>query len=150
MKRLAQGAAAWLLGLNARTLRDAADCPRNSDRTYNGQDLVRWLAARSAVTSTDDPLLSGSGSPALERYRLARAVEAEMNLDIRHGQLVPIDEFETWWQAEIAAPMRRAVEALQRLESTDGPTAAGIVAKALDKAQAAVEKRTGNYGSDSD
>lgn len=144
LKRLTQGAAAWLIGLNARTLRDAADCPRNPDRSYNGQDLVRWQVARSATVAADDPLLTGSGSPALERYRLARAVDAELNLDVRHGQLVPVDEFETWWQAEVASPIRRAVETLQRLGPTDGPTAAGIVAKALDKAQAAVEKRTGN------
>lgn len=138
LKRLTQGAAAWLLGIGPRTLRDAADCPRNPDRTYNGQAVVRWHAARSAGGSDGDPLLTGGASPALEEYRRHRAGLAELELNERRGRLVDVDAFGEWWETEVATPIRRGIEALQRQH---GPAAAEIIVKALAKAETAVGKR---------
>jgi len=152
MRRLSQAAAAWLAGMNARTLRDAADCPRNADGTYSGQELVRWRLSRCAAAPDDDPLLTGGGgggtSPALEKYREHRAALAGLELNERRGRLVDIDAFAAWWESEVAAPLRRAVENLQRQH---GPDAAAIVAKALGRADAVVSTRTqAEHGTETD
>jgi hypothetical protein len=45
LKHLPQAAAAWLLGVAPRTLRDMPDAPRSPDRTYDARALVRWYLA---------------------------------------------------------------------------------------------------------
>jgi len=142
MRKLAQRDAAWLLGISDRALRNHRDAPRGPGGLYNGQALVAWHAARTAGGGDGDPLLTGGASPALESYRKFRAGLAEIELNERRRRMVDVDVFGEWWQAEVASPIRRAIEALQRLENVSGPDAAAIVAKALDKGQAAVEQRT--------
>lgn len=112
--------------------------------------VVKWLhdfladnAQRLSAPHTDDPLLAGSNSPALERYRLARAAREELELAARRGELLDVDELLTWYDAEVAAPIRRSLEALQ---SQFGPAAMQLVAKSLDQAGAAVTKRLKGEG----
>lgn len=140
MRGLRQSALAWLLGVSPRALRDIPDCPRNSDGTYDASKVIAWRFGKGATAAEadDDPLLSGSSSPNLERYRLARAIAAERENAIASGQLVSIDEFEAWWIAEVAAPMRRAVDALH---ARFGPDAAAIVESVIDRAESSVESR---------
>ena len=135
MKQLRQGAAGWLLKTHVRQLRDT-DCPRNDDGSYNARDVIQWHVQRS--TDTDDPLLAGGDSPNLERYRAARADLAEMEAAERRGHLVDIDSFMDWWDSEVATPIRRSIETLRKL----APDAAAIVVKALEKAEANVQKRS--------
>lgn len=137
MKSLTQGAAAWLVDRAARTFRDSG-APRNDDGTYDASKVVEWIRAISAPAVEGDPLLSGADSPALERYRAARADLAEMDAAERRGQLVNMEEFFGWHSNEVSLPIRRAIEALQ---TRFGPEAAAIVAKAIDKADAAVERK---------
>ena len=70
---------------------------------------------------------------------------AKADLHERLGKLVPVDEFTAWWEAEVAGPLRRAVENLKRQH---GEAVAELVAKPLRKAQAAVEKRLTEGGGD--
>ncbi len=143
MRRLSQKDAAWLLGLSDRALRNHHDAPRLPGGLYDGQALVAWHAARSAGGGDGDPLLAGGGaSPALESYRKFRAGLAEIELNERRRRMVDIDVFAEWWQAEVASPIRRTIEALQRLESTTGPEAAAMMTKALGRAESAVNQRT--------
>jgi hypothetical protein len=141
MRRLAQKDAAWLLGFSDRTLRNHHDAPRLPSGLYDGQALVAWYAARSAGGSDGDPLLSGGASPALESYRKFRAGLAEIELNERKRRMVDIDVFLEWWQVEVAGPIRRTIEALQRLETVSGPDAAAMMTKALGQTETAVEQR---------
>ena len=89
LKTLTQAAASWLLGYkSSRSLRDAPDAPRNEDGSYNASDLVAWFVERSS----DDPMAGiVESTPALERWRLARARQAEDDLAIRRRDLVEGD-----------------------------------------------------------
>jgi hypothetical protein len=60
-----------------------------------------------------DPLLIGATSPALERYRLARASLAELELERARGNLVPRAEIDTAL-ARFAGKLRQAGETLTR------------------------------------
>lgn len=55
MERLSQPAAAWLVGVSARTLRDHA-IPRAEDNRYNAGELLTWAAGRIPAPEmlTDD------------------------------------------------------------------------------------------------
>lgn len=96
----------------------------------------------SEVQVEADPLLTGGASPALEAYRKFRAGLAEIELNERRRRMVDVDLFAEWWQAEVASPIRRTIEALQRLENVSGPDAAAMMTKALQRAESAVEQRT--------
>ena len=39
---LSQGAAAWLLGISPRSLRDRNTLPRNPDGTYDAREVLAW------------------------------------------------------------------------------------------------------------
>ncbi len=140
-------------GRSPRVLIDAADrhgfpYPTGQKTAIDLPAVVKWLhdflaknAQRLSAPHTDDPLLAGSNSPALERYRLARAAREELELAARRGDLLDVDELLTWYDSEVAAPIRRSLEALQ---SQFGPAAVQVVSKALDQAGAAVGKRLRN------
>ena len=54
-----------------------------------------------------DPLLAGPASPALERYRAARADAAEMEVAQRRGDLLPREKWESSIET-IVGPVKRA------------------------------------------
>jgi hypothetical protein len=84
----------------------------------------------------DDPLMQGSGSPALERYREERAAMARLDRLEREGSLVPRGEVREAL-GRIAAIIRGAGDAMQR---EHGLTAAEILYEALDDAQREIER----------
>lgn len=139
-----------LSGRSARVLIDQArrhglPYPTGQRSPVDLTQVIRWLhdllaehGQRLSAPPTDDPLLAGSNSPALERYRLARAAREELELAARRGELLDVDELLTWYDAEVAAPIRRSLENLQ---TRFGPAAVGIVTKALDSAEGTVGKR---------
>src|SRR5262249_47230352 len=126
---LSQGTAAWLVGMSPRAFRDL-DVPRKKSGAYDARALIEW--ARSAA---GDPLLTGNDSASLERYRLARAESAELDLAERRGRLVDCDALAEWWMVEIAAPIRRAIATLQ---ARFGPDAAAMIVAALEKSDRAI------------
>ncbi len=112
LRSLPQTAAAWLLGVEPRTVRTWKDAPRNQDGTYNAHDLVEWYIERD---STDpDPLLAGGSSPALERYRAARASREELELQARAGEVVPVENVQVILGAMASVARRGAVTAGRR------------------------------------
>lgn len=137
MERLAQGSAAWLFGISPRTLRDRQTAPRNSDGTYDAAALVAWHLKQSLPVD-GDPLLAGSDSPALERFRHARADREELELAVRREQLLDIEEFYTWYESAVAGPLRKSLDKLQRKY---GQAAMTLVAGGLQASQKAIDDR---------
>ena len=94
----------------------------------------------------DDPLMQGSGSPALERYREERAAIARLDRLEREGRLVPRDDVRQSL-GRIAAILRGAGDALQR---QFGTTAVEVLYEALDDAEREIERafQTNEHGQD--
>ncbi len=91
-------------------------------------------ATRAATPVSADPLLSAAGdSPGLERYRLAKAKHAELDLEQRRGSLVDLakcrDVFGQW-----AAVLRRAGQRIGRMH----PEAGRALSEGLDECQSIV------------
>lgn len=61
--------------------------PRNSDRTYNLYSVLPWLKTRWYQSTKED-----KNSPALKRYRLAKARMAEVELAEKRGKLIDLEE----------------------------------------------------------
>ena len=73
--------------------------PRNSDKTFSLPKVVDWLCAREREGLRDDV---DQNSPALERFRMARAELAEIELEERRGQFMPLPEIERAWCERVA------------------------------------------------
>jgi phage terminase Nu1 subunit (DNA packaging protein) len=106
---------------------------------YRLDHIAIWLrtegpGSKALRVQSDDPLLEDGDSPALERYRLAKAKLAELDLETRKGQLIERDKardiFSRW-----AVLVRRMGE---RLAKRFGPDAAATVNETLDSCRAAV------------
>ncbi len=54
LKRLSQGAAAWLLDVTSRTIRDHSGIPRAVDDSYDGQALLTWARSRQKAAKLRD------------------------------------------------------------------------------------------------
>jgi phage terminase Nu1 subunit (DNA packaging protein) len=62
-------------------------------RAYRLDHIAIWLrtegpGSKANKIQSDDPLLADGDSPALERYRLAKAKHAELDLEQRKGELI--------------------------------------------------------------
>jgi hypothetical protein len=84
----------------------------------------------------EDPLMQGSGSPALEKYREERAAMARLDRLEREGSLLPRDDVREAL-GRMASMLRSAGEALQR---QFGAGAVEILYEALDDAQREVDR----------
>jgi len=99
-------------------------------------DLARALHdflaanARRLAADPDDPFADDSDSPALERWRAAKADLADLDLAERRRQLVPREQIHTLL-GQIANLLRSAGDDLQRHH---GPDAHAILDEALDDA----------------
>jgi phage terminase Nu1 subunit (DNA packaging protein) len=93
-----------------------AGMPRNKDKTYCLPKVVEWLLEREKESALSDQAMAGAGdSPALERYRLARAAMAEMDLKIKEGELIHVNEVHRAWAlrvAEVAAGLETLADRL--------------------------------------
>ena len=99
---------------------------------FHGRTLVdAWAESMrvAAVAPSVDPLLAGGDSPALERYRTARALLAEMEVDRQRENLIPREEIEVAL-TRFAGVLRRAGESLAR---EFGNEAAGLMNEAVDE-----------------
>jgi hypothetical protein len=88
----------------------------------------------------DDPLMQGTGSPALERYREERAAMARLDRLEREQKLLPRDDVRES-MGRIAAILRGAGDTLQR---QFGPAAVEILYEALDDAQREIDRSFGD------
>jgi len=103
-------------------------------------DVARWihehLAARARGRNGDDDLLAGSGSsPALERYRTARAEGEELDVAARKGALLPRRVVRAAL-LRLAGLLRGTVEQLDR---DFGTAAATIVIEATNTFEAGID-----------
>ena len=99
--------------------------------------LAVWLRDRldRALAMADtDPMMTRGDSPAMERYRAARANLAELDLSERHGKLVTLAKFQQRY-LPVANRIRRAGTTLRR---RFGPEAASVLEQAIDEATRAV------------
>lgn len=100
--------------------------------------IAQWLRTdgpwKRWDKATEDPLLADGDSPALERYRLAKAKHAELDLENRKGELIEVEKardiFARW-----AVLIRRMGE---RLSKRFGPDAAATVNETLSECRSAV------------
>ena len=119
-----------------------ADGMPGEQGNYVLHDISRWLRtdgpwkphARPQAIPGDDPLLADGDSPALERYRLAKAKHAELDLEHRRSQLIDREKcrvvLSRW-----AVVIRRMGEKLARRHGND---AAETVNQALEECQSIV------------
>ena len=66
LQSLSQQAAAWLVDISTRNLREKPDVPRNADGTYDARALVKWASGRDEAPKLSDA----------EHERLRIAVES--------------------------------------------------------------------------
>lgn len=93
--------------------------------------IESWAASEAAKRrpeSTPEPELAGEGSPALERYRLARAKRAELDLEHIRGDLMRRSDVHEGL-SEAGAVIRRHAA---RLVKEFGPEAGRIMADAVE------------------
>jgi phage terminase Nu1 subunit (DNA packaging protein) len=114
---------AGLFGITVQAL-DAwrrTGCPCSKEdgrRSFDLGAVIRWRRERDQAMAPPaglDPALIGdsSGSPALERYRLAKAKSAELDLQLRKGQVIEVVAANRKFQT-IARRLREAFETLER------------------------------------
>lgn len=119
-----------------------ADGMPGKPKAYVLHEISNWLRtdgpwkphARPQAIPGDDPLLADGDSPALERYRLAKAKHAELDLEHRRSQLIDREKcrivLSRW-----AVVIRRMGEKLARRHGND---AAETVNQALEECQSIV------------
>ena len=76
--------------------------PRNKDGTYDAPACVAWLVEREKDSAVGDQAMSGGDSPALERYRLARAESAELDVRSKRGALISSEAVFQEWSERLA------------------------------------------------
>lgn len=108
--------------------------------------LHDFLAANATrlVSSSEDGLLIGGSSPALERYREERAAMARIERMKMEGQLVSVTSLQDPL-TKISELLRAAGERLQRMF---GQSAQDVIDQALDAAMAEIERVLSPPGDD--
>jgi hypothetical protein len=120
LEMLTQQAAAWLVGVSSKHLRDQG-VARNADSTYHGPDLVQWRIDREIERARADWERKNDGvKSATERQALARAdkleEEAKGLKDTYVERAQVVQAF-----AEIAASVRSESEAMEKAMVNDFP-----------------------------
>jgi len=120
LQQLTQQAAAYLLSVSARHLRDHQPA-RNSDGTYNGPDLVQWLVDRAISDARDRwRKNTDTGTKAKDRQALARAIKLEEEAKAVQGQYVEAAAVKLEFMS-MAAAVRSELQALPKLMANDFP-----------------------------
>ncbi len=99
-------------------------------------DFLSSNRARLAADNGDGEMAAGPPSAALERWRRAKASMAELDLQERRNQLLPLDKVHEAL-GRLCAIMRTAGETLQRQH---GPDALKILDDALDDYERQISK----------
>lgn len=93
--------------------------PRSDDKTYCLPKVVEWLLEREKEAVLADQAMAGTNeSPALERYRQARAETAELDLSVKKGELIPVDEVHKNWAWRMSEVKQGLVFLAERFSST--------------------------------
>jgi len=120
LEQLQQQAAAWLIGVSTKHLRDQG-VARNRDSTYNGPDLVQWIIDRKVTEARKEwERNSDVENTAKERQALARAEKLEEEakaLKDTHIERAQV----TQAFKEMAAAVRSELELLRKLMANDFP-----------------------------
>ncbi len=113
------------------------------DGSFDVFEVGKWKGAkeeakrpRERIPGDEDPLLASGDSPGLERYRMAKAQLAELDLGRRQGELIPVEALDAGLMA-LSAAYRRGVEQAQRLF---GPEVVSIFEEALAGGEAAIKQ----------
>jgi phage terminase Nu1 subunit (DNA packaging protein) len=102
---------------------------------------------RKILATEPDPMLAGVGgdeTPGLERYRLAKAKLAELEVEERRGTRVKCSEVREVWGI-VASHLRSAAWTLER---TVGEKGRRVIEDALGKAEEMIVARFGGDGKD--
>jgi phage terminase Nu1 subunit (DNA packaging protein) len=142
MRNLSQVAAARLVGRSARTFRDS-DAPRLPGGRYDAAAILAW-ARDKAATDADPMLADGVESPGLERYRMARAGLAELDLLERQGALLSREKAGEAL-SQLAAMIRQLSD---RLAKQFGNEVAEQFNETLDDFKTLVDERFGAKSQD--
>ena len=110
---------------------------------YILHDISKWLRTEGpwkrferATPSLDDPLLAEGDSPALERYRLAKAKHAELDLEHRRGELIDRDKCR-----DVLSRWGTVIRKMgDRLSKRFGLEANQMVGEAIDECQSIVKR----------
>ncbi len=129
----------------------------DGQRSINGRPYTRLRSVidgmvlaevqKQRAADVDDPLMDvpGGSSPALERYRQARAGSAELDLCERQRQLISVSELEPAFSL-YASVIRQAGQTLQ---TEFGPKAAVVLNEFIDQAVAGIERFLAESGNQS-
>lgn len=116
--------------------------------SYDAHEISRWLRStgpwrQHAKAAEEDELLlgtsAGSDSPGLERFRIAKANLAELELQERKRQLVSVDRVRsilTRW----SGPLRRLGESLSKRFGTEASLAFN---EALEECESVIDSELG-------
>jgi phage terminase Nu1 subunit (DNA packaging protein) len=122
-------------GVSTRTVREwlAAGCP-GVPGNYDLAAIAAWRKSRAEMA---DVAMMGGSSPALERFRLARAQREEFALERDRGQWLRREEVHDGL-ALLAGVVRQAAETIQK---QFGPEAHQILSEAIEDGLRAFERR---------
>jgi len=129
-----QGEVAEFFGVSVDTVKNwAKQKMPGKPRAYRLDQIAIWLrtegpGSKALRLASDDPLLGDGDSPALERYRLAKAKHAELDLEHRKGELIDVSKCRDIL-AQWAAVIRKTGD---RLSRRFGIEANLIVSDAID------------------
>jgi hypothetical protein len=112
MKRLGQGAAAWLIGRKPRSFR-ASEAPRNRDGSYDAAAVFRWALEQRTADSERRAAQVDTGQKYLVEIRRFKAREAKRRDRIAEGSLVDADDLREKLDA-IASMFRAESAAIER------------------------------------
>lgn len=95
------------------------NCPRNPDATYSFLEVLAWKIeietekklAEFVRQSGGDPNLMGSGSPALENYRIAATDKLKWELETKKGHYILKTEVNAHW-VELGRQLAQTIEIL--------------------------------------
>jgi transcriptional regulator with XRE-family HTH domain len=135
-----QNEVAQFFGVSIDTIKNwAKQQMPGTPKAYRLDKIAIWLRTEGPGSSKfkeDDPLLTEGDSPGLERYRMAKAKLAELDLESRKNQLIDREKardiFGRW-----ATLIRRMGE---RLSKRWGNEAANMVNETLDECRLIVEE----------
>jgi phage terminase Nu1 subunit (DNA packaging protein) len=101
------------VGLSAISNWHARDgCPRNANGTYDLRAVIAWREAK--IEEKFEKIIEAGSSPAMERWREARADREELRLKQDLGELVPRAEVEAGRVARVLAIKRAFLSLPQR------------------------------------